>query len=245
MGSAQGMVDAMRSLIGTSEDLGTNHNFLTNWFADRHGNEYRICPWCDITVAYAACQSGNVDATMGEFAWTVAHAGRFYDAGRWHSGIYGVRIGDVVFFDWSGSHNIQRIDHVGVVEAVHADGTITTIEGNTDDRCLRRRRGASTIAGYGRPAYDGAPIIAPLAVDGIFGPATKRTLQRRLGVATDGIFGPITKRALQRRLGVTADSVIGPITVRALQLDVRATVDGIWGRQTTRCLQRALNNGMF
>lgn len=241
MGTAQGMIDAMRALIGTTEDLGENHNRLTDWYADRHGEEYRICPWCDITVAYAAAQSGNVEATMGEFAWTVAHAGRFYDTGRWHAGTAGIRPGDVVFFDWSGSRDIQKIDHVGVVEAVYKTGNIMVIEGNTDNRCMRRLRGPQIIAGYGRPAYDGAPVVATLAVDGVFGPLTKRALQRHLGVTADGVFGPVTKCALQRHLEVRTDGVIGPITVRALQREIGARVDGQWGPETTRCLQRYLN----
>ncbi|WP_236051998.1 CHAP domain-containing protein [Nonomuraea cypriaca] len=37
----------------------------------------------------------------------------------------------MVFFDWSGSKNIPAIDRVGVVESVHKDGTVVTIEGNT------------------------------------------------------------------------------------------------------------------
>jgi peptidoglycan hydrolase-like protein with peptidoglycan-binding domain len=245
MGTAADMIEAMRALLGTTEDLGVNHNRLTDWFADRHGEQYRVCPWCDITVAYAAAQSGNVEATMGEFAWTVAHAGRFYDAGRWHSGINGIRPGDVVFFDWGGTRNIQKIDHVGVVEAVYADGNVLVIEGNTDDRCMRRLRSPGAIAGYGRPAYDGQPVTLSLEIDGVFGPLTKRALQRWLSVQADGVFGPITKRALQRNLGVVADGIIGPVTVRALQRRVGAAVDGVWGPQTTRALQRKLNDGTF
>jgi peptidoglycan hydrolase-like protein with peptidoglycan-binding domain len=240
VGTAQGLINAMRALIGTTEDLGENHNRLTDWFADRHGEQYRVCPWCDITVAYAAAQSDNVIATMGEFAWTVAHAGRFYDAGRWNAGMSGIKPGDVVFFDWSGTHTISKIDHVGVVEAVYSNGTVGTIEGNTDNQCLRRLRGPSVIAGYGRPAYEG-PVTLLLDVDGEFGPMTKRALQRKLEVLADGIFGPVTKKALQRRLSVAADGIIGPVTVRALQRHVGANVDGVWGSQTTRKLQTALN----
>ena len=65
------------------------------------------------------------------------------------------------------------------------------------------------------------------------------------GLAVDGKFGPLTKKALQRALGVTADGIIGPQTVRALQRHVGAAVDGQWGPDTTRHLQTALNADRF
>lgn len=83
-----------------------------------------------------------------------------------------------------------------------------------------------------------------LVVDGSFGPATIRAVQRALGVAQDGRFGSQTKKALQARLGVRADGDFGPISVRALQRKVAGTaVDGDWGPNTTRALQRHLNQG--
>jgi peptidoglycan hydrolase-like protein with peptidoglycan-binding domain len=247
------MLAEMRVLLGMGESpAGSNHNRLTDWYADRHGAEYRYTAWCDIAVSYAAAVSGNSGAVMGDFAWTVAHAQAFQSAGRWVAGAAGARSGDVIFFDWGGTRTISRIDHVGVVEAAHSDGTLTTIEGNTEDRMMRRRRSASVIAGYGRPAYDGTPVPSPvrLAVDGEFGPLTCAALQRALnshgaGLVVDGVYGPLTKRALQRHLGVTADGAIGPITVRALQRRVGASVDGAWGPQTTRALQQRLNAGAF
>ena len=42
--------------------------------------------------------------------------------------------GAVVFFSWSGSKSIDDIDHVGLVLKDDHDGTIQTVEGNTDNR---------------------------------------------------------------------------------------------------------------
>jgi len=249
MGTAAGMVAAMRGLLGMAEQpAGSNHNSLTAWYAGRHGHEYDPCPWCDIAVAYAAAVSANTDATMGEHAWTVEHANAFAAADRWHAGTAGIRPGDLVFFDWAGTSRISAIDHVGVVEAIHSDGTLTTIEGNTDNRCQRRRRSPRVVAGYGRPAYDSAP--EQLAVDGVMGPQTIAALQRLLnahqaGLVVDGVMGPQTRRALQRHLGVTADGIIGPATTSALQARIGAAVDGVWGADTTRRLQMALNAAGF
>ncbi len=86
----------------------------------------------------------------------------------------------------------------------------------------------------------------PLAVDGIFGPATTKALQWVCHVSPqDGLFGPISRQALQAHLYVTEDSIIGPVTVEALQRRVGATVDGVWGPATTRGLQVALNARSF
>jgi hypothetical protein len=255
MGTAAGMLDVMRSLLGTREDRGNNHNFITDWYADREGSIYRATAWCDITVSYAAAQSGNLDAVMGDQAWTPSHARAFERAGRWHTGADGIQPGDIVFYDWGGSRSIDAIDHVEVVESVNADGTFVTIGGNVHDRVERVHRGTSDVVGYGRPAYDGSPaptvqVPVPLEVDGVFGPLTCRALQRALNVqgydlVVDGEFGPLTKRALQRYLGVAVDGAIGPISTRALQRHVGASQDGQWGPQTTRCLQGALNAGAF
>lgn len=94
----------------------------------------------------------------------------------------------------------------------------------------------------------GGPIPTPIgkiAVDGSFGPATIRALQRVLNVREDGAFGPTTRVALQRKLRVTPDGVIGPATVKALQKKVGVVQDGIWGTGTTSALQAALNSGRF
>lgn len=107
------------------------------------------------------------------------------------------------------------------------------------------------------PAPGNAPAPAPagtnwatvqIAVDGDFGPQTKKKLQYALGFRggdIDGYFGPVSKRRLQAKLGQVQDGNIGPVTVRALQRHLGCYVDGNWGPQTTTFLQRRLNAGTF
>jgi N-acetylmuramoyl-L-alanine amidase len=94
-------------------------------------------------------------------------------------------------------------------------------------------------------AEHGSHPDGKVAVDGILGRDTTRSLQRVLHVDADGILGPATRVALQRHLGVRADSILGAITVKALQRRVHALQTGLWDRRTTRQLQRALNAGTF
>lgn len=108
-------------------------------------------------------------------------------------------------------------------------------------------------------APDGNPFT-PLAVNGDFGPQTKKALQWRLDVTeragghpplvVDGAVGPVTIRYLQQRLNYTngpvaIDGQLGPQTIRALQAHVGAGIDGSWGPETTRRLQAVLNAGAF
>ncbi len=91
--------------------------------------------------------------TAKGFAYTPSGAAWFQRRGRWTRT---PRPGYVVFFNWPGD-GIDRISHVGIVEAVRADGAIVTIEGNTGAAyggSVMRHVRRSGIVGYGIPDYD-------------------------------------------------------------------------------------------
>jgi len=224
---------------------------------------------------YGAAYGGDGQAWCAKFVWWVfrqAHASplipkaaytpAFADWFRTHHQ-WGTapRPGAVVFFDFPND-GVNRISHVGLVEAVNGDGTIQTIEGNTTspqhagDGVWRRTR-RTGIVGYGYPAYDGssaagtnggAPAVAPVDV-------VRRT-QAAVHVAVDGDWGPITDRAVslvrsaargslgdiratQRAVGTPADGAWGPHSRAGLGANVpgvqgawKVAVDGDWGPQT-------------
>lgn len=144
------MIKAAEKSLG----LAGRPNYITEAYASRNGAYYRDAPWCNMSITYWARLSGNFDAVCfgKDFAYTVYHAQAFQSHGQWHIDTAGIRRGDIVFFDWQGSNNINAIDHVGLVVDVNGRD-ILTIEGNTADKCARRVRRAEEIAGYGRPAY--------------------------------------------------------------------------------------------
>jgi peptidoglycan hydrolase-like protein with peptidoglycan-binding domain len=264
MGTAAGMIAQARTLLGVGENPpGSNHNLVTQWYGVD-------AAWCDMSISYEAAHSDNLAAVMGKFSWTVAHARAFQSHGRWHYGLGGARPGDVVFFDWSGTRVIANIDHVGLIEAAHSNGTITTLEGNTSDAFQRRIRNSSCVVGYGRPAYGDAAPLPP--TDGVLrqgssGEAVK-ALQRNLntvmgsGLTVDGDFGSLTKTAVtafQRRYGIGVDGEYGPQSAAMMKaaLAGRTTpikptpkpppagtlaVDGQFGPATCAAMQRALNS---
>lgn len=222
MGNVAGMLAAARKLLGTTEHPpGSNHNQITQWYGFNG-------PWCDMSISYEAAHSDNLAAVCGKFASTVAHAHAFQARKRWHYGLGGARAGDVVFFDWNGTRAIANIDHVGLIEAVHSNGTITTLEGNTSNSFLRRVRNASCVVGYGRPAYsDSAPMPSTdgqLRV-GSKGKAVEKLqadLNRVMGtkLKVDGDFGSSTQHAVedfQRRFKLAVDGVYGPQSAAAMK----------------------------
>lgn len=107
---------------------------------------------------------------------------------------------------------------------------------------------------------------ASLSVDGFFGKATTKALQRYFKTLPDGIIsgqypnrttraiysadfstrtGSNVIRALQGFLGINQDGYVGPNTVKALQRRFNTPVDGIISQPSTMVkeLQRRLNRG--
>lgn len=82
-------------------------------------------------------------------AYTPSMAEAFRREDRWGTA---ARVGAFVFFDWGGSRDRSLIDHVGIVMSVHADGSVTSVEGNRGN-AVRSVRHAANIVGYGYPAY--------------------------------------------------------------------------------------------
>lgn len=163
--SVDGMIAQMERWIGTGEP-----NAIQRWYQQRNGAAYAgNWAWCNATITRAAVDAGEYDAVCfgTDYAYTVAHAQRFKTAGQWTAmtnGIAksGIKRGDIVFFDWDGSSEIGKIDHVGIVTSVSGQ-YVYTIEGNTLNVCARRVRTVHDIAGFGRPKYKAATPPAAAA----------------------------------------------------------------------------------
>lgn len=194
-----------------------------------HTNGYA---WCATFLAAVARIAG---LTLPSYsAYTPSMAQGFKDAGRWHTT---AEVGDFVFFDFIG-----RISHVGVVYFVGA-GYVLTIEGNTDEaggrtggQVMRKRR-ATHIVGYGRPAYTkalfdrahpGKQIVERIpskvgpTVDqssARFHTTAVKVIQSKVLATVDGDWGPRTQAAVlvfQRAHHLTPDAIVGPATWKVL-----------------------------
>ena len=237
-----------RSQLGTVErPTGSNR---TPYGAE-YGNDGQ--PWCAKFVWWVFRRS-LAASLIPKAAYTPTFAQWFRDHGKWGTT---PRPGAVAFFDFPND-NLRRISHVGLVEAVKGDGTVTTIEGNTssgqggsqrDGDGVWRRARRTGIVGYGYPAYGSGP-------DPNRGGDQVRRTQAAVHVPVDGGWGPVTDRAVslvrfaarghlrdvkatQRAVGARDDGDWGPIskaalesTVRALQAAWGTRIDGDWGPKT-------------
>ncbi|MGS2646097.1 CHAP domain-containing protein [Streptosporangium sp. G12] len=129
-------------------EIGTSGvpNKYTRWYTNdlNMGSYFLHAPWCAIYIAWVAEQVG-VRAKVGTDAYTPTWASWYAAKGRWGTT---PRPGAMVFFDWGGGKSRSGIDHVGIVEKVHSDGSVTSIEGNSSGRVQRVHR-TSSIVGYG------------------------------------------------------------------------------------------------
>jgi hypothetical protein len=155
--------DALRlaiSQVGVTEDANGGGTIYQKWFTSspwairgvqRDGgsvSDYTDANWCDMFISWIGDQLGV--RGIGADAFTPTHAQWFKDQGRWGET---PTPGAIVFFSWSGGKSIDDIEHVGMVIKDNHDGTIQTVEGNTDNAVKIRTRSVSTVVGYGYPEY--------------------------------------------------------------------------------------------
>ncbi len=113
-------------------------------------------PWCAMFLSWCAAQAG-AGSIIPKHAYTPAGVSWFRQRGQYGSR---PRVGALVYFY---TPSLRRVGHVGLVEAVHEDGSITTIEGNSNLSGSRqgtsvvRLRRRARIDGFGYPRYDSAP----------------------------------------------------------------------------------------
>ncbi|WP_106398369.1 CHAP domain-containing protein [Actinocorallia populi] len=159
--SADDFIKKAKTQLGIRED-GSGKTKFQEWYAkteraaetvERDGgsrNAYLNAAWCNMFVSWVAEETG-MEETVGQDAWTIAHAKWFKEQDRWGTT---PKKGAIVFFNWQGEKDLDSIVHVGIVTDVDGD-TVKTIEGNTGNAVLERDRKPSQIVGYGYPEYAG------------------------------------------------------------------------------------------
>jgi len=162
--AAGAVLDRARSQIGTVEARDGSNPYGRAYGMDR-------VAWCAEFQWWCFTQAGAA-SLIPKTAYTPTMASWYQQKGRADRA---PRVGSLVFYNWPGD-GVDRIQHVGIVEAVNPDGTITTIEGNTTSGVAgnqsagggvwRRRRGLSSVVLFGHPAYDGAAPAPSPAPDG-------------------------------------------------------------------------------
>ena len=156
--TARAVLYAAASQVGITESpAGSNVVKYNEAFYGRKvsGSAY---PWCVTFVWWVFRQAGF---SLYKTASCTALVDRYREASPSQIIQGNYRPGDLVFFDFSGRR--AKTEHVGIVESVGADGTLTTIEGNTGSgsnanggAVMRRTRKPGLVTCGIRPGYSGA-----------------------------------------------------------------------------------------
>lgn len=222
------VLNIARSQLGVVETpAGSNVQIYGHWYG------WNGVAWCAIFVSWVLAHAGVGDQYRNaSVAFSLNNARK---QGRWtpefRSGYVACRINNGT--DWGPGHT-------GIVEAVHSDGTITCIEGNTaplrnvdNGGVTRRRRSRSywnknciridydDAAPLPQPPVQTGPEYVPpaLRLSGGYDGRTKQFQQklsdRGWTITADGYFGPKTHRIVvqfQQEKGLEADCIVGPVT---------------------------------
>jgi hypothetical protein len=203
MPTAEDVLRVARSQIGTVEAANGANKYGAAYGMDR-------VAWCAQFVWWCFREAGASSLIMQKTAYTPTLFDWYRKQGR--SGAT-PQVGALVFYNWP-SDGVDRIQHVGIVEAVEP-GAIVTVEGNTSDasagnggRVLRRRRARnSSIVGYGYPAYAPASPITPSSTEDDELDATQA---RMLAEIHDELTKRLPSRVDYKLLGLTPPQV--PVT---------------------------------
>lgn len=208
-------------------------------------------PYCCAFVTYLFHESGNASLFYGGKKVTYCPTAiKWCNANLAMLPPYLAMPMDIIFFDWQPNGNP---DHIGFVEAKDSCGAIYTIEGNTSNKkknhvVAEKHRSTSYVQGVYRPHYKPNVTLKKghIAEDGNFGYQSIYNMQWALKMSFhDGIFGKATVKALQKKVGVAQDGAFGPKTARAIQSKLLGFkgkgVDGEFGYKSTVALQKWVN----
>ncbi|HEY4348143.1 MAG TPA: CHAP domain-containing protein [Gaiellaceae bacterium] len=160
-GTGASIVSAADSQIGQAEDPpGSNDGMAIATYRGAVAGAQAGEPWCAYFASWAAAQAGTPLGTYGQGLGSVAEIqdwaqtnGKLLPASATPSP------GDLILF---GTR------HVGIVESVNPDGTLTTIEGNHGNAVQQVTRKASEATGYvsmSSPASTSPSLAASQALD--------------------------------------------------------------------------------
>lgn len=259
MSSALQVLTIARAEIGVKESPANSNKVK---YAKEYGMNGQ--PWCAMFVWWVFKKAGCPELFYGgkksAYCPTIAD---YYIAKKQTVAKSKGKPGYIVLFDWNDS---GASDHIGIIEKKNADGSYTTIEGNTSvgndsngGKVMRRIRYQKDISWICDPKYteteDVKETVSKLVVDGEWGEATTRASQIVFGTIEDGeVSGQLNscKKYLPNcntdSWKFVKSSKNGSTLIKAIQKLVGLTgkaVDGKAGKNTVKAMQKFLNNKKF
>ena len=153
MATAQQIINKAREFLGVTENPKGSSNVVFNrdyYGYDPNNSNYH---WCVVFVwdifrlcgASALFYNGEKVNNCEKVQSWGTNAGLTVP-------VKDARAGDLVLYDWN---NNQRADHIGICTG-NSGSTVTTIEGNTDDKVAEVTRNHSSVCQLIRPKYSTA-----------------------------------------------------------------------------------------
>ena len=199
--TASRLIDKARSQIGVKESpVGSNRVKYNDWYVSKGygGVAYKTAAWCAIFVSWCAQHADIPDSVIPIHAYTPTGLAWFQRKNRVTHG-HGAKTGDIVYVNYPGQRDI--VGHVGIVENVFYDGTVQTIEGNTNTSgsdtgigVFRLRRKINNRLYFAHPEYgseridDGMKLNDVIGKDSFDRPVTVGQALARGAHAYDAIF---------------------------------------------------------
>lgn len=248
MATANDIIKRAQKEIGVKENpAGSNKvKYNTDYYGRVVvGNAY---PWCAVFTwwIFKACGASNLFCGGTKTAYCPTVESYYKKHGQWYTS--NPKVGDLVLFDFSRK---GVSEHIGILERINADGTYTTIEGNTGNgneanggAVMRRIRQKSVIRGFARPQYNLTSESKKEAQSAKISAQGGNTVTVTLNILKNGSRGTNVK-ALQILLNGkgyncgTADGIFGNGTLSAVkkfQSRNGLSADGIVGAQTWKAL---------
>lgn len=248
MVTANDIIKTAQKEIGVKENPAGSNKVKYN--TDYYGREVSgaAYPWCAVFCFYVFKKAGASNLFCGgtKTAYCPTVESYYKKHGQWFTS--NPQVGDLVLFDFSGK---GIASHIGILEKINADGTYTTIEGNTGTgndanggAVMRRIRKKAVIRGFARPQYNLTSDTGKNTHNAKTNAQGGNTVTVTLNVLKNGSKGTNVK-ALQILLNGkgyncgTADGDFGAKTftaVKKFQTNKKLSVDGIVGADTWKAL---------
>jgi cell wall-associated NlpC family hydrolase len=129
-----------RGEIGVREQPpGSNDGPRLATYRSAVAGSYAGAPWCAYFVSWAAAQAG---APIGDGGTGLGSVAQIHD--------WAQRTGRLVSQPQAGDLILFGTAHVGIVESVNPDGSLTTVEGNSSDQVARRQHSPGEATAFVR-----------------------------------------------------------------------------------------------
>lgn len=192
----------------------------------QYWNAPSTAAWCGYFACWVLRKAGITDGPATGWTPNIVQWGK--DRGKWKTA--DAHPGDLILFMWptvsKNGRGTPPVCHVGLVETVNADGTLTTIEGNTSAKvngsqyngnvCARKVR-KSNVVGF-VTIFEGS--ITPQTADPVR--QDVQSILHGLGFYTgpiDGVTDPTAAvTAFQLAAGLVQDGTLGPVSRAAAAL---------------------------